>query len=383
MGLAPYGEPRVPGRRCARSCGCSDDGGFELDLDVLPPCTRRRSTTSGRAARRVVGTLYSPALAELLGPAREQGRAARRSATATSRARCRRCTRRRSSTCSTHLHERYRLRCAVPRRRLRDELGGQRQGVRALAVPQALRAVGGGRCGRGDRRGARRVASSARWRRQRRASPMDARLLRAGVLRCGRSAPLLEARKARDRAQQAARWRTSRTKPRSADEAAQAIADGAVVGWFQGRMEWGPRALGNRSIVCDPRRADMKDILNSKIKRRESFRPVRAVDPARGGAGVVRDGRRRAVHDAGVPDPRRRSAPLIPAVTHVDGSGRLQTVTRETNPRYYALIEAFRDADRRADGAEHLVQRERAGGVPAGGGAGLLPAHEDGCARDG
>src|SRR4029077_5406876 len=54
---------------------------------------------------------------------------------------------------------------------------------------------------------------------------------------------------------------------------AEAVADGKVVGWFQGRMEWGPRALGNRSIVCDPRRADMKAILNAKIKRRESFRP--------------------------------------------------------------------------------------------------------------
>ena len=55
---------------------------------------------------------------------------------------------------------------------------------------------------------------------------------------------------------------------------AEAIAEGKVIGWFQGRMEWGPRALGNRSIICDPRRADMKDILNQKIKRRESFRPV-------------------------------------------------------------------------------------------------------------
>ena len=67
--------------------------------------------------------------------------------------------------------------------------------------------------------------------------------------------------------------RISTTRKRSAQRAAEAIADGKVVGWFQGRMEWGPRALGNRSIVCDPRRADMKDILNSKIKRRESFRP--------------------------------------------------------------------------------------------------------------
>jgi carbamoyltransferase len=65
------------------------------------------------------------------------------------------------------------------------------------------------------------------------------------------------------------------------------IADGKVIGWFQGRLEWGPRALGNRSIVCDPRRADMKAILNAKIKRRESFRPF---DPFRGGRRVVRGG---------------------------------------------------------------------------------------------
>ena len=111
-----------------------------------------------------------------------------------------------------------------------------------------------------------------------------------------------------------------------------------VVGWFQGRMEWGPRALGNRSIVCDPRRADMKDILNLKIKRRESFRPF-APSILRGARRrVVRGGRRCPLHDAGLPDPRRKR-PLIPAVTHVDGSGRLQTVYRQTNPRYWRLIE--------------------------------------------
>ena len=89
---------------------------------------------------------------------------------------------------------------------------------------------------------------------------------------------------------------------------AEAIADGAVVGWFQGRMEWGPRALGNRSIVCDPRRADMKDILNAKIKRRESFRPF--------APSILREAVPEwfeadddvPVHDAGLPDPRRRSA---------------------------------------------------------------------------
>ena len=123
---------------------------------------------------------------------------------------------------------------------------------------------------------------------------------------------------------------------------AQAIADGRVVGWFQGRMEWGPRALGNRSIVCDPRRADMKDILNRKIKRRESFRPF--------APSVLRE----AVsewfeQDGDVPfmmqvyQIRKEKRPLIPAVTHVDGSGRLQTVSRNANPRYYELIERFRD----------------------------------------
>ena len=122
---------------------------------------------------------------------------------------------------------------------------------------------------------------------------------------------------------------------------AQAIADGAVVGWFQGRMEWGPRALGNRSIVCDPRRADMKDILNPKIKRRESFRPF--------APSILREAVPEWFEtDDDVPfmmqvyPIRQEKRALIPAVTHVDGSGRLQTVTRESNPRYYALIEAFR-----------------------------------------
>ena len=123
---------------------------------------------------------------------------------------------------------------------------------------------------------------------------------------------------------------------------AAAIADGNVVGWFQGRMEWGPRALGNRSILCDPRRSDMKALLNAKIKRRKSFRPFAP-----------------SVLEEAVPEwfeesdavpfmmqvfqIRTEKRGLIPAVTHVDGSGRLQTVSRRTNPRYYRLIESYRD----------------------------------------
>lgn len=123
--------------------------------------------------------------------------------------------------------------------------------------------------------------------------------------------------------------------------AAEAIVRGEVVGWFQGRMEWGPRALGNRSILGDPRRADMKDILNLKIKRRESFRPF--------APSVLKEHVAEWFEEDGdvpfmmqvyqIREDRRR---LIPAVTHVDGSGRLQTVYRHTNPRYWRLIECFR-----------------------------------------
>ncbi|HEV7159041.1 MAG TPA: carbamoyltransferase C-terminal domain-containing protein, partial [Caulobacteraceae bacterium] len=121
---------------------------------------------------------------------------------------------------------------------------------------------------------------------------------------------------------------------------AEAIADGEVVGWFQGRMEWGPRALGNRSILGDPRRADMKAILNAKIKRRESFRPFAPSILAQAVGDWFEE-------DDAVPfmtqvfQIRAEKRSLIPAVTHVDGSGRLQTVSREANPRYARLIEAF------------------------------------------
>ncbi len=123
---------------------------------------------------------------------------------------------------------------------------------------------------------------------------------------------------------------------------AAAVAEGKVSGWFQGRMEWGPRALGNRSIVCDPRRDDMKAILNAKIKRRESFRPFAPSVLEEAVADWFEE-------DDAVPfmmqvfQIRQEKRALIPAVTHVDGSGRLQTVYRHSNPRYHRLIEAYRD----------------------------------------
>jgi carbamoyltransferase len=122
--------------------------------------------------------------------------------------------------------------------------------------------------------------------------------------------------------------------------AAQDIADGLVVGWFQGRMEFGPRALGNRSIVVDPRRADMKEILNQRIKKREPFRPF-APSILAEHVGDYFEQTHPAPTMLMVYQIKAEQRAAIPAVTHVDGSGRLQTVTKEMNPRYYQLIEDF------------------------------------------
>ena len=124
------------------------------------------------------------------------------------------------------------------------------------------------------------------------------------------------------------------------DWTAMQIASGKVVGWVQGRMEWGPRALGNRSILGDPRRTDMRDIINTRIKFRERFRPF---------APSVLEEALDEYFVGAVPDPfmiqvypvRPEKRSMIPAVTHVDGSGRLQTVSRRSNQKYWTLIKSF------------------------------------------
>jgi carbamoyltransferase len=121
---------------------------------------------------------------------------------------------------------------------------------------------------------------------------------------------------------------------------ARQIADGRIVGWFQGRGEWGPRALGNRSILADPRRAEMKAILNSRIKMREPFRPF---------APSILLERVDDYFEDSYPDPfmikvypiRPVKRADIPAVTHEDGTGRLQTVAKDQNPLYWQLIKCF------------------------------------------
>jgi carbamoyltransferase len=123
---------------------------------------------------------------------------------------------------------------------------------------------------------------------------------------------------------------------------------GKVLGWAQGRFEWGPRALGNRSILADPRRAEMKDVVNTKIKFREPFRPFAPSVLAE------RAGEYFALQDAPTHYPARfmlyvtdvhlDKRDVIPAITHVDGTARLQTVHKEESPRYSRLIETFGQA---------------------------------------
>lgn len=124
------------------------------------------------------------------------------------------------------------------------------------------------------------------------------------------------------------------------DYVASRLAEGKVIGWFNGRAEFGPRALGGRSILADPRRVDAKELLNSKIKRRESFRPF---------APSILKEQVKAWFEIDEPVPfmekvfpiKKDKQALIPAVTHADGSGRLQTVDKEVSNRYYKLIDAF------------------------------------------
>jgi carbamoyltransferase len=346
MGLAPYGEPMFLAemRKIVR---LEKDGAFALDLRFFRH-HREKIPYEWSGGSPQVGTLFSPALAELLGPARASGDALEQ--------------RHKDIACSVQamyeeaffhllnaLHARYRL----------DSL--------TLAGGCAMNSVANGKVGRrtpfrrlyvqaaaGDAGGAIGAAIQV-WQELARKRSGGSILAgpSGGAMRTvmqhayhgpsfseGSVRALLDERKQEMKAD-ACRVTHLSDEATLCAHAAKAIADGKVVGWFQGRMEWGPRALGNRSIVCDPRRADMKDILNLKIKRRESFRPF--------APSILREHVADWFEEDGdVPFMMQvfqiveAKRPLIPAVTHVDGSGRLQTVTRHTNPRYWALIEAFR-----------------------------------------
>jgi carbamoyltransferase len=336
MGLAPYGEPTyLPQMR--RIVRLKEGGRFELDLTFFRH-HREQIDYMWRGGEPIFAELYSEALGDLLGPSRKE---------------------------STPLEQRHRDLARSAQAMYEEAFfhvlksAYERYGLDALCLSGgcAMNSVANGKVYRrtpfkrlyvqsaaGDAGGAIGAAFVA-WSRLNSAGqharfPME-HAYWGPAFGSVENAAVLEARAHELRAQGCSVSEIS-------DEAhlcatvARTVAEGKVIGWFQGRMEWGPRALGNRSIICDPRRSDMKDILNRKIKRRESFRPF--------APSVLRE----AVSDWFETDddvpfmmqvyqfrPQKRD--LVPAVAHVDGSGRLQTVTREANPRYYRLIESFRD----------------------------------------
>jgi carbamoyltransferase len=330
MGLAPYGEPSFLPQM--RKLVRLRDGGFELDLAYFRHATEKIAYEWDGGSPSV-GALYSPALADLLGPARapadpltQRHRDLARSVQAM------------YEEAFFHLldyvHRRYQVDalCLSGGCAMNSVANGKvyaRSPFRRLYVQAAA----------GDAGGAIGAALVAWQRHGGKAVEAMTHAYYGPGYADGEIGAVLEAKRGEMAGCNVQRMDS---EERLVRETAHAIAQGAVVGWYQGRMEWGPRALGNRSIVCDPRRADMKELLNAKIKRRESFRPF--------APSVLREAVAEWFEtDDDVPfmmqvypiraDKRAR----IPAVTHVDGSGRLQTVTREANARYHALIRAFMD----------------------------------------
>jgi carbamoyltransferase len=334
MGLAPYGQPRFMDQM-RRLVLLQDDGTFRLDLDHFRHA-RERIAFQWKAGEPAVGTLFTPQLEALLGPARgpdeELGQRHRDIA---------RSVQAMYEEAFFHLlhalHRRYRVDAVVLAGgcAMNSVANGKVYGrtpFRKLYVQSAA----------GDAGGAIGAAFTVgtRSRGSRRTFAMDHAYWGPEYTQ-EQVASAIEARRPHLERADCSAVRVPDAATLCA-QAARAIADGLVVGWFQGRMEWGPRALGNRSIVCDPRRADMKDILNRKIKRRESFRPF--------APSILREAVAEWFEtDDDVPfmmqvyPVRAEKRSLVPAVTHVDGSGRLHTVTQDANPRYRALIEAFRD----------------------------------------
>lgn len=340
MGLAPYGEPRCMDamRRLVR---LQDDGAYRLDLGYFRH--HREVVSYGWGPDDgAAGPLYSPALADLLGPPR---------------------------SAAEELTERHmdiaRSAQVMYEEALFHLLGRlrERYGCDALAMAGgcAQNSVANGKIRRstgfrelyvqpaaGDSGGAMGAALVA-WQRVARDGTRQAPANGARVLMdhaywgpqfSGDAIGAVLASHAQALSTQRCVCERVSDEQMLCEKTAAAIAAGRVVGWFQGRMEWGPRALGNRSLLGDPRRADMKEILNLKIKRRESFRPF-APSILREAVGAWFEADEDVPFMTEVYPVRVEKRTLIPAVTHADGTGRLQTVTRETNGRYYRLIREF------------------------------------------
>ena len=332
MGLAAYGEPRMQ-RELEALVGLDHGGGFRLDLRFFRH-HRGEVAMTWQGGEPVLANAFSPLLEELLGAAREPG---------------------------SELTQRHRdLAASVQAvyegalfhllRALHDRTG---EGRLALAGGCAMNSLANGRIeggtpfeevyvppAPGDAGGALGAALWV-WRRVLRGEPV-APIEHAYLGPALSSSDTDRALRARRDELDAAGVGPGRTLPEAelCERVARHLEAGHVVGWVQGRMELGPRALGARSILGDPRRADMQDVLNRRIKRRESFRPFApAVLAERQGAWFA--------SAAAVPFMSRVFPVLeaqrgrIPAVVHADGTGRLQTVQAATNPRFHRLIRCF------------------------------------------
>ena len=324
MGLAPYGQPRFLDqmRKLVR---IQRDGSFELDLDYFVHHAEGAAMTWDEGAP-TIGTLFSARLVELLGPPRQP----------------------RAELTQRHQDVAASLQLMLEEAELAlVQMLQRKSGLPALCMAGgvALNSAFNGKilpqtafsdiyiqAAAGDAGTALGVAYY-----------IEHQILgrpRRTVLQHAATGPQY------DEATIAVALASQGLRATQLDEAAlclrtaELVAAGNVVGWFQGRMEWGPRALGNRSIIADPRRSDMKAILNARIKHREPFRPF---------APSVLLEATGDYFDQSYPDPfmlkvygvRPEMQATIPAVTHVDGTGRLQTVERATSPRYWQLIKAF------------------------------------------
>ena len=333
MGLAPYGAPRFMGEM-RRLVSLGDDGRFALDTRYFRHHREKVAHTWDGGAPRV-GPLYAPALADLLGPPRRMGeplserhRDIARSVQSMYEEAFLHVVR---HVHGLHGHDALALAggCAMNSVANGKVIGGTP--FRRLFVPAAAGDAGGAigaalHAAHQLAEGRPQLPPATAYLGPETPSGDITRLLaqRASALEAGGCETAFVA-----------------DEQMLSDTTAEAIAGGEIVGWFQGRMEWGPRALGNRSILADPRRADMKDVLNRKIKRREGFRPF-APSVLREHAGDWFDGETDVPFMTVVLAIRPEKRALVPAVTHVDGTGRLQTVEKGANPRYWRLIEAFR-----------------------------------------
>jgi carbamoyltransferase len=335
MGLAPYGQPTLlPEMR--KIVKLKNDGSFELDLRFFRH-HREKVDHEWSNGEPHVGTLFAEPLTELLGPAREKGAELTQRHKDLAR-----------SVQAMYEEAFFHLLNHLHRQHGMTDL--------SLAGGCAMNSVANGRVYRntpftrvyvqsaaGDAGGAIGAAYAA-WSAE---DPAAAGRVRHHVdhaylgpaATSEEIATVLAGQAATIQAQGCTVSHITDEK-KLVEETAAAIADGLVIGWFQGRMEWGPRALGNRSILADPRRSDMKDILNLKIKRRESFRPF-APSVLREHVGAWFETEDDVPFMMQVYQIRPEQRTRIPAVTHVDGSGRLQTVYAHTNSRYHALIEEF------------------------------------------